>query len=165
MTTELVQQLFNKYLDGNTTPQEEQELLNFFTSQQVPDSLKTEQAYFLSIFNEKQAQQLEDSLSRKIEAWDAAEQAFRLATHHSRKRRWLWAAGIAASVALILTVGIRLLNKPVVDLNADTFDSPELAYATTEQSLALLSRTINKGCEELEKISEITQSINNKSNK
>ena len=89
MTTELVQQLFNKYLDGNTTPQEEQELLNFFTSQQVPDSLKTEQAYFLSIFNEKQAQQLEDSLSRKIEAWDAAEQTFRPATHHSRKRRWL----------------------------------------------------------------------------
>ena len=160
MTTEFAQQLFNKYLDGNITPHEELELLNFFSSQQVPESLKAEQAYFLNIFNEKQAQQLEDTLSHKIDAWQAAERAFTPATGNTRKRRWLWAAGIAASVAVVLTVGFNQLSKPTIDLNADTFDSPELAYATTEQSLALLSKTINKGCDELEKISQITKSIN-----
>ena len=160
MTTEFIQQLFDKYLDGNTTPQEEKELLDFFSTQQVPDSLKAEQAYFLNIFNEKKAQQLENTLSHKIDAWDAAEKAFQPATVHTqRNRRWLWATGIAASVAVVATIGFSLLSKPTIDLNVDTYDSPELAYATTEQSLALLSSTINKGCDELEKIGEITQSL------
>ncbi len=159
MTTEFARQLFDKYLDGNTTPLEEQELLNFFSTQHVPDSLKAEQAYFLNIFNEKQAQQLQATLNHKIDAWAAADKAFQPATAR-RPRRWLWAASIAASVAVIVTVGAKVLSKPTIDINADTFDSPELAYATTEQSLALLSKTINKGCDELEKISQITKSIN-----
>ena len=161
MTTEFAQQLFDKYLDGNTTVQEEKELLQFFSSQQVPDSLKAEQAYFLNIFNEKKGQQLEDTLSHKIDAWQAAEKAFQPATTGTRKHRWLWATGIAASIAVVATIGFSLLSKPSIDLNADTYDSPELAYATTEQSLALLSRTINKGCDELEKIGQITQSLKN----
>lgn len=164
MTTELAQQLFDKYLDGNTTPHEEEELLDFFTSAQVPDSLKAEQAYFLNVFNEKKSSQLEATISHKIDAWDAADKAFQPVTGRPNRRRWLWAAGIAASVAVVLTVGYRLLSKPAVDLNADTYDSPELAYATTEQSLALLSKTINKGCDELEKISQITHSIKKNSN-
>lgn len=159
MTTEFIQQLFDKYLDGNTTPQEEKDLLDFFSTQQVPESLKAEQAYFLNIFNEKKAQQLESTLSHKIDAWDAAEKAFQPASARTRKHRWLWATGIAASIAVVATIGFSLLSKPSIDLNADTYDSPELAYAPTEQSLALLSKTINKGCDELEKISEITQSL------
>ena len=161
MTTEFAQQLFDKYLDGNTTAQEERELLQFFSSQQVPDGLKAEQAYFLNIFNEKKAQQLEETLSHKIDAWQAAEKAFQPAPANTRKHRWLWATGIAASIAVVATIGFSLLSKPTIDLDVDTYDSPELAYATTEQSLALLSRTINKGCDELEKIGEITQSLKN----
>ena len=40
-------------------------------------------------------------------------------------------------------------------------DMPKIAYTTTEQSLALLSKTLNKGCGHLEKISQITHLLKN----
>lgn len=40
-------------------------------------------------------------------------------------------------------------------------DMPKIAYATTEQSLALLSKMLNKGCDHLEKISQITHLLKN----
>ena len=40
-------------------------------------------------------------------------------------------------------------------------DMPRIAYATTEQSLALLSKMLNKGCGKLEKISQISHLLKN----
>lgn len=40
-------------------------------------------------------------------------------------------------------------------------DMPKIAYTTTEQSLILFSKTLNKGCGHLEKISQITHLLKN----
>ena len=40
-------------------------------------------------------------------------------------------------------------------------DMPKIAYSTTEHSLALLSKMLNKGCGELEKINQITHLLKN----
>jgi len=60
-----------------------------------------------------------------------------------RKRRVVFAAGAAASVALVAGIGFgiaRWQNEP-----KDTFDDPYLAYAELEKAFARMSGEIQKG--------------------
>lgn len=60
-----------------------------------------------------------------------------------RKRRFVFAAGAAASVVLIAGIGFgiaRWQNEP-----KDTFDDPYLAYAELEKAFARMSGEIQKG--------------------
>ena len=60
-----------------------------------------------------------------------------------RTRRFVFAAGAAASVALVAGIGFgiaRWQNEP-----EDTFDDPYLAYAELEKAFARMSGEIQKG--------------------
>ncbi len=96
---------------------------------------------------------LEDRLSRAIDGWEAAEKMA------ERKRRmmpkapmWWRVAGIAASVAIMVGVGMTMnrgqhggTGEP-----ADTFSDPQEACAATEKALTIFAKALNKSMDGVE---------------
>ena len=124
-----IQQLLNRYLDGQTTEQEERQLDEFFS---YPD-------------------QLEKKLSRQIDKWNMVEKT---TERRARTLTIRWIAGVAAS--LLLLFGTILMVKQNQETRAyasyeDTYDNPEDAAAETHRVLLKFSETIDKGLEKLDK--------------
>ena len=61
-----------------------------------------------------------------------------------RPVRWMLPAGIAAAVAVIVTIGLTREPAP-----KDTFDDPYLAYAEVEKAFAKISGTVAYGAEKI----------------
>ena len=70
-----------------------------------------------------------------------------------KPRRWMLHAGIAAAVAVLVSVGLTLSWNPEPQ---DTFDDPYLAYAEVEKVFAKISGTLAYGAE---KVSESEQTL------
>ena len=124
-----IQQLLNRYLDGQTTEQEERQLDEFFS---YPE-------------------QLEKKLSRQIDKWNMVEKT---TERRARTLTIRWIAGVAAS--LLLLFGTILMVRQNQETRAyasyeDTYDNPEDAAAETHRALLKFSETIDKGLEKLDK--------------
>ena len=107
---------------------------------------------------------LEERLSAKIDQWEREEQK---AKQHAFMPRVLRYAAVAASVALVLGVGLHLMRQDEETNLAeqDTYQDPVVAQREAEKALNLLAYNLNKGMGQLEKakaISDRTETTLNK---
>lgn len=104
---------------------------------------------------------LEARLSMKIDQWAESERKVAKPAPQQRKKRisLLRTASIAASIALLLGIGITLSNHDN-KVQRDTFDNPEQARQEAEKALNLLVYNLGKGMEQLNKVKEISGSTN-----
>jgi len=83
-----------------------------------------------------------------------------------RHRHW-WrrVAGIAATVAILLSVGLYVHNQRQTQalLNQDTYTDPQAAYNETEQVLTQLANQLNKGGEGVDALKQMSDILNSKS--
>ena len=93
---------------------------------------------------------LEQRLSAKIDQWEREEQK---AKQHMLMPRVLRYAAVAASLALVLGVGLHLMRQDEETNLAeqDTYQDPMLAQQEAERALNLLAYNLNKGMGHLEK--------------
>ena len=108
---------------------------------------------------------LEERLSAKIDEWEQEE-----TKQKAQRRRLLPSAlcymAVAASVALVLGVGLHLMRQDEANLaEQDTYQDPMLAQQEAERALNLLAYNLNKGMGHLEKAKALSDKTEKSLNK
>lgn len=127
-----IESLLEKYFQGETTIPEENELRNYFSSPDVAQHLAAYKPLF-SYFA------------------GAGQEKFEQTPLRSKKRYVAWLS-VAASVVILLGIGITFFNGQPDDLG--TFDNPDVAFRETQKALSLLSGNVNKGIESMQYVQE-----------
>lgn len=107
-----IEALIEKYNNGETSLQEEEQLQNFFRGEDVPDHLKEEQAWFAQLDLRAKTEWegfSEDKLFEKLDAQVKQEEA-KVVPMLQPKTKQVWLYRVAAAVALVL-VGFYMGNK------------------------------------------------------
>ena len=145
MALDSIENLIDKYFEGETSIAEENELKVYFSSTDVAQHLKQYQTIF-GYFSQAKEQQFTQEIPLQ-----------------TKKRNVVLWLSIAASVVVMLGVGTMMyfINDKEEQFVACTpEDSPELALQQTEKALALVSEHLNTGIESVSYINEYEQSKN-----
>ena len=134
MALDKIDNLLEKYFEGETTLAEENELKTYFSSAAVAPHLQQYQALFGYYASEK---------NQTFEP--------KLMLQKSKKKQITWIS-IAASVVVLLGVGIYTFNNLSDKTNQElgTYDDPEEAFKETQKALAMLSNNVNVGIESIQ---------------
>lgn len=135
MELDKIEALLEKYFEGETTLQDEQQLRTYFLSEGVAPHLKQ----YTEIFTFFEASRREQMTEK----------------HNSNQKRPLTWLSVASIVAL-LGVGIFAFFNQKEDLG--TYDDPEIAFRETQKALMLLSDNVNKGVNSVEYVAEYEES-------
>jgi len=133
-----IEQLLEKYFDGETSIIEENELRAYFSSSDVAQHLEQYKPLF-GYFSTAQEQQFEQQIPL-----------------HTKKLKIAWIS-IAASVVVLLGAGTFAYfnyNQPQQNQDLGTYDNPEIAFRETQKALELLSSNVNVGVESVQYINE-----------
>ena len=147
MELDKIENILEKYFQGETSIAEEKELKEYFSSPNVAQHLEQYKpmfGYFSQVKEQKSTQTIPLKTNKRNVAW----------------------LSIAASVVVLLGMGTfyyvsQKNTAPVVaQSELGTYDNPEKAFAETQKALALLSNNVNVGIESVQYIKEYEQSKN-----
>ncbi|MDI6046380.1 hypothetical protein [Flavobacterium yafengii] len=133
-----IEDLLEKYFQGETSIAEENELRNYFSSSNVAQHLEQYKPIF-GYFSLAKGHQFTPEIPLQ-----------------SKKRNVAWIS-IAASVVVLLGIGTyAYYSADVVTKSKDlgTYDDPEEAFRATQKALSLLSDNVNVGIESVQYIRE-----------
>ena len=129
-----IELLIEKYFQGETSIAEENELKNYFSSEDVAQHLIQYKPIFCFF---SQSKELKSTKEIPLQ---------------SKKRNVAWLS-IAASVVVMIGIGtFAYFNAQPQDLG--TYDDPEVAFRETQKALSLLSGNVNKGLESVKYVGE-----------
>lgn len=143
--------LLQKYFEAETTLEEENELIAYFNSDIVDDSLKTYISMFKGIKGllADQNSDLGEDLMNYI-----------LESEHKEKNkyRWMWqvVTGLAASLVLVLLTVNFYSSK---NQWHETFTNPDEAYAAASKTLEYIGDKYNLGLARLQPIRKIDTAV------
>ncbi|KFF05003.1 hypothetical protein [Flavobacterium reichenbachii] len=155
-----IENILEKYFQGETSIAEEKELKEYFSSSDVAQHLEQYKpmfGYFSQVKEQKSTKELEN--------FDQKEEAIPLITKSRDKKRNAWLS-IAASIVVLLGIGTYMYESEkttttvVAQSELGTYDNPEEALAATQKALALLSNNVNVGIESVQYINEYEKSKN-----
>lgn len=134
-----IEQLIDKYFEGQTSIAEERELKAYFSSSDVAQHLEQYRDVF-GYFTQAKEQEFTKSVPLKAK----------------KQSNVMWLS-IAASIVLVFGIAtFKMMEtetpKPSAELG--TYDSPELAMAETQRALDLVSAKLNVGIESVSYINE-----------
>ena len=145
MESDKIENLLEKYFEGNTSIAEEKQLKVYFSSPNVAQHLEQYQSifYFISTARKEQFHR-EIPIQRRRKKGNKA---------------WL---SIAASIVVLLGIGTYVYtNESNANAkNLGTFDNPQKAFEETQKALALLSNHVNTGIVSVQYIGEYEHSKN-----
>ena len=142
-----IEDILEKYFQGETSIAEENQLKEYFSSPNVAQHLEQYKpmfGYFSQVKEQKSTQEIPLKTNKRNVAW----------------------LSIAASAVVLLGIGTYFYvseknTAPVVaQSELGTYDNPEEALAATQKALALLSNKVNVGIESVQYINEYEQSKN-----
>ncbi|MEN9918609.1 MAG: hypothetical protein RL662_1045 [Bacteroidota bacterium] len=147
------QQLVDAFYEGETSIEEEHLLYTFFSKESVPKHLFDEQ----KVFNKLKAlsdQKLEASLKKELnilidQLAEAEEPKVEISKKRSLLVGWKSITGIAASIIILLSLGIYSSISKDEPLT-DTYTNEEQAYIETQKTLLYVANKLNKGFDEVE---------------
>ncbi|AWK02773.1 hypothetical protein HYN56_00505 [Flavobacterium crocinum] len=143
-----IEDILEKYFQGETSIAEENQLKEYFSSSNVAQHLEQYKPMF-GYFS--QAKEQKSTYEIPLQ---------------SKKRNVAWLS-IAASAVVLLGIGTYFFVSEKNDTTAvasqkelGTYDNPEEALKATQKALALLSNNVNVGIESVQYIKEYEQSKN-----
>lgn len=161
-----IRELLDRYYDGNTTEAEEMTLREYFTREDdIPADLEADRLMFKNITaspEQEIPEGLSERLQAKIDEWDASEKAAKETRKRIRIPRFSVIAGIAASLLVLISIGI-YLQRPITP--TATEPTPEEAYAQTEKALRIFANAIDKSMEQIETVEETSAKVNRQINR
>lgn len=170
-----INQLLEKYWEGETTLAEEKTLQTFFASDEIPLELQAFQSLFQAKTEAQQPQLSADFDTQLLAMLDTEEkQETKIIqlqqTQSAELRRWRWIAGIAASIALILAVYVAIPKANITEiaatekLNETEHKQALKAYEQTRAALLFVSAKMNHGTQTaakgLSKVSNLEEVMN-----
>ena len=156
--TEDIKRLLDRYYDGTTTEEEEEALRTYFNGSDIDASLREESVIFTALQSSEcpVPTGMEGHLSRQISQWNNIEVATQRTIRHINLR---WVVGIAASLLLLFATGAIVYqnenNSPQTE--QDTYTNAKDAYAETSKALMQFSKSLNKGIEAAENVTNKTR--------
>lgn len=155
MESHILNQLAEKFWEGNCTELEEQELKKSLLQQPVPHGLEGLADYLKSLETYRSEiildQQFDEQMLNMIQASIPV---------RSLHRRWTFLSKIAAGIVLVagMSWGIQHMTMPqeevVVSEFVDTFEDSEIAYQEVRKALLMVSNNMNEGLEHAELLGE-----------
>lgn len=145
MALDRIENLINKYFEGETSIAEENELKVYFSSTDVAQHLKQYQPIF-GYFSQAKEQQFTQVIPLK-----------------TKKRNVVMWLSIAASVVVLLGVGTLMYldsNDSSQFVSCNSEDDPEKVLRETQKALTLVSEKLNTGIESVGYINEYNNSKN-----
>jgi len=152
MESQRINILLQKYFEAESTLDEENELITYFASGEVDETLKMYIPMFSGIRNisAEEKADLSDELMDYI-----------LESEHKEKvkYRWMWqmVTGIAASVIVVM-LSVNYYNSRMQW--KDTFTDPQEAYAEASKTLNFVAGKYNQGLAQLRPIGKIESAVN-----
>jgi hypothetical protein len=152
MDLQKIHTLLQKYFDAETTIDEENELINYFTSGQVDDRLKMYVPMFSGMkeLSDEKPLDLNDDLMNYI-----------LESEHKEKmqyrRMWQTVTGIAAAVIIALLAVNFYGSKNEIK---DTYSDPRQAYTHACKTLEYVAGKYNEGLSQLKPVGMIETAVN-----
>ncbi|KAF2513729.1 hypothetical protein EYY60_05740 [Flavobacterium zhairuonense] len=147
MELDRIENILEKYFQGDTTIAEEKELKEYFSSPNVAQHLEQYKpmfGYFSQVKQQKSTQEIPLQTKKRNVAW----------------------LSIAASAVVLLGIGTYFFasqektTPAVAQSELGTYDNPEEALKATQKALALLSNNVNVGIGSVQYINEYEQSKN-----
>ena len=140
MESNNIEQLLEKYFEGETSVAEEQVLKEYFNSENIASHVEIHQPIF-SYFS-----------AAKTEKMNVVPV---LPSKKRFKTTWI---GIAASLLFAVAL-LTFWDKPSEKQEElGSFEDPEIAFRETQKALAMLSENINVGIQSLEYVNEYEKS-------
>ena len=136
-----IEKLLELYFEGATSLEQEAQLQDYFTSDEVAGHL-AEYAPLFGAF----AQAKEQGFNRNIELPET-------------KRSWRWVP-VAASILLCVGLFITFNQKQGSEHDLGTYKDPEVAGLKTKQALFMMGNFVNKGTGQLEKLETFEETAN-----
>jgi len=129
-----IEQLLEKYDNGETTLQEEQQLKNYFSQETVAPHLEMYKPLF-TYFALNQQEQFTKDVPLKSKT--------------NNLYKWI---SVAAVAVIMLSV---YFNQPNLGNDYGTYDDPEMAYNEVKNSLEMISTHFNKGASSINYLNEV----------
>lgn len=134
MELDRIENLLEKYFEGETGIAEEKELQDYFSSPNVAQHLEQYKPMF-GYFSIAREQQFEQNVPLR-----------------SKKRKVVAWLSVAASIVVLVGVGTFAYFNQTQSQDLGTYDSPEEAFRETQKALAMLSDHVNTGVESVQYI-------------
>lgn len=153
-----IQELLEKFYEGNTERDEEIALKHFFEEEDIPTSLAADKELFTSMSALDQSIEVPAGLKSKIigtlDQIERSEKRVRRISIYSL-------TGLAAGLILLFSVYLGFLkeekNGPVIAQY--TIDDPEIAYQEARKALELIAEKWNTGTSELKNLQQVNKGI------
>jgi hypothetical protein len=166
-----INELLGLFYEGKTSIEQELELHRYFvTAKNIPEELQADREVVLKLSSLPED---DNSIDLPQGFDERLEKLFESFAEKKKKklvpvfRFWKQAAGIAASIAILLSAGIFFQQNRHQPLT-DTYDTPEEAYIETQRALLLVSEKMNKGFNSLDaadkNISKASEILNKRLN-
>lgn len=161
-----IEELLDKYYNGETSTEEEKILRRFFSQQEIPGRFKADGELFRFFMKERESElpgNLEERLigtlspSSVTEAPMAAPGGEELVKPVFRLRVF-WMSGIAAAILILAGIFVDLRirrHSPMID----TYKDPYLAYAEAKRVLYLVSDKMNEATKPLKNLDRIDEGV------
>lgn len=147
MESQKINILLQKYFDAETTIDEENELITYFTSGEVDENLKM----YVPMFSGMKELSADEDPALGEDLMN-----FILESEHKEKLRyrWMWqiVTGVAASVILVM-LAVNFYGSQ--NQWKDTFSDPKQAYSEASKTLEFVAGKYNKGLAQLRPIGRI----------
>ncbi|WPP52323.1 hypothetical protein [Catalinimonas niigatensis] len=157
MELQKIEQLLEKYWDGDTNLKEEQALQHFFSEEEVPDHLQGVASLFRTFKTDRQFKTLDNSFDKAL-----------IHTLEKSGSAWNFRSILRIAAAVTLLIASVFLVKDYMHEQAETTaeatetiantdEDPKLAYEQTRQALLLISTMMNEGTQHIEKLENFSE--------
>lgn len=130
-----IEQLLEKYNNGETSLKEEQQLKDYFKQETVAPHLEMYKPMFTYFLVSQQEKYTKD---------------VPLETNKNNLYKWISVAAVA-----VLMLGFYFKSPFASQEDLGTYDDPEMAYLEVKKSLEMISTQFNKGASSINYLSEV----------
>jgi hypothetical protein len=152
MVIKEIQVLLEKYFEGETTLEEDQALLDYFSGENIDSKLRHYQQQFLLLKSGREPLVFDPEFESRLAGLIKGQGEIPQREH---KTPWITRLAVAATIAVLIGIsGVLFLNKEW-HKEEDTFSDPQLAYAEAQKTLLYVSQKMNQGMKPLNAVSKI----------
>jgi hypothetical protein len=148
-----IEELLERYYEGNTSLEEEKRLKTFFSQEEVPPHLKSHAAIF-RFHSEEIKEELNDPRFEEALFLSTNEPA--VVSIRSRTKYYYPVFAITATFLLLFGL-LFTIEKDILDKEKKESQDPSMAFADTRQALMLVSVNLNNGLDKIQHLKVFEQ--------
>jgi len=152
MNWSVLKKLLEEYYDGSSSADEEKKMLELLKHENLPSEFSEDRMMITGLFGNEEIPEPSPDLDERI--MTSIDESERNRKIISGKRRLYSIISVAAAILIIISFWFILEDNSRVK---DTYSDPQLAYNETIEVLYNVSSNLNKGRDQMEELSMISQ--------